>query len=162
MYGQNYSASGYGVYSSGNFAASGTKSCVVKTSKGPTLMYCQESPENWFEDFGEGQLVNGSCHIALEPLFLETVTIDAANPMHVFVQPNDEACAGLVVKKGVTGFDVVSPLDRDASGVFTYRVVAKRRGFEERRLDYCKAAETDSYLSPELREKELKETELRR
>ena len=43
--------SNYGVYCSGNFAASGTKSCIVKTSKGPAKLYCQESPENWFEDF---------------------------------------------------------------------------------------------------------------
>lgn len=30
-------------------------------------------------------------------------------------------------------------------------------GFEQKRLDYCKAAETDSYLFPELREKEQRE-----
>ncbi|MCU0612864.1 MAG: hypothetical protein MUE60_13885, partial [Candidatus Eisenbacteria bacterium] len=37
---------------------------------------------------------------------------------------------------------------------FDYRVVAKRKGFEEKRLDVCEAARTDSYLYPELREKE--------
>jgi hypothetical protein len=40
-----------------------------------------------------------------------------------------------------------------------YRVVAKRKGFEDKRLDYCEAAETDSYLYPELREQELRELE---
>jgi hypothetical protein len=35
--------------------------------------------------------------------------------------------------------------------------VPKRKGFGSKRLDYCAAAENDSYLYPELREKELLE-----
>ncbi len=158
VYGLSSSPSGYGVYYAGGLAGSGTKSCVVKTSKGPTLMYCQESPENWFEDFGEGQLVDGRCHIELDALFLETVTISEGNPMEVFLQPYHRSCAGLVVERGGTGFDVYNPLDASASGGFGYRVVAKRRGFEARRLDVCEAARTDSYLYPELREKERGES----
>jgi hypothetical protein len=127
----------------------------VKTSQGPTLLYCQESPENWFEDFGEGQLINGRAHIELDPLFLETVTIDEANPMKVFVQPQDMGCKGLAAMPGTTGFDVGELWGGTSNSVFTYRVVAKRKGFEAKRLDYCKAAETDSYLYPELREKLL-------
>ncbi len=42
---------------------------------------------------------------------------------------------------------------------FAYRIVAKRKGFESNRLDYCNAAENDPYLNPELREKELRELE---
>jgi len=167
--GQNYGVfgrsnsptGGYGVWCAGNFAVTGSKSCVVKTSQGPTLMYCQESPENWFEDFGEGQLVNGRCHIELDPLFLETVTIDGQNPMHVFIQPKGR-CHGTFVETGTTGFDVSEQEDGTSNIAFSYRVVAKRKGFENKRLDYCKAAETDSYLYPELREKELQELETRR
>src|SRR4030067_1496295 len=43
-------------YAAGDFAASGTKSAVVKTSSGEKLYYTIESPEVWFEDFGEGEL----------------------------------------------------------------------------------------------------------
>ena len=46
-----------------------------------------------------------------------------------------------------------------SSSRFRYRVVAKRKGFESKRLDYCAAAETDSFLYPELREKEQREYE---
>jgi len=155
-------AGGYALYASGNFAASGTKSCVVKTSQGPTLMYCQESPENWFEDIGGGRLVNGQAHVELDPLFLETVTIDKTHPMRVFVQLHDRNCNGVAVEKGLTGFDVVELKSGLSNGSFDYRVVAKRKGFESQRLDYCKAAETDSYLYPELRENELKELEAER
>jgi hypothetical protein len=157
--GHTNSTSGFGVYSSGNFAASGSKSCVVKTSKGPTLLYCQESPENWFEDVGEGVLADGHARIELDPMFLETVTIDAEHPMHVFVQLHDPECEGVAVKRGQTSFDVVE-LNAGTSGAsFSYRVMAKRKGFEAKRLDVCEAARTDSYLYPELREKEQQEIE---
>jgi len=162
VYGLALSSHGYGVYYSGGLAGTGSKSCVVKTSRGPTLLYCQESTECWFEDFGEGQLVHGRAHIELDPLFLETVTVDAANPIQVFVQPYHSSCAVLVVERGRTGFDVHNPLDDSASGAFGYRVVAKRKGFEQKRLDYCKAAETDPYLYREVREKLLRETEVKR
>jgi hypothetical protein len=66
-----------------------------------------------------------------------------------------------VVERGATGFDVYNPLDPLATGGFGYRVVAKRKGFEAKRLDYCAAGERDSYLYPELREKELREMGVR-
>ena len=160
VYGTTYSTDGIGVYYSGGLAGSGAKSCIVKTSQGPTLMYCQESPENWFEDFGEGQLVNGRCYIELDPLFLETVTIDAANPMKVYVTPNGPL-GEWWVEKGNNYFSLVTMNAVDGTR-FDYRIVAKRKGFESKRLDYCTVAETDSYLYPELREKELQELETRR
>jgi hypothetical protein len=152
--GINGSASGFGVYYTGNLGGTGSKSCIVKTSQGPTHLYCQESPENWFEDFGESRLVRGHAHIDLDPLFLETVTINEANPMKVFIQLLDE-CNGTRVVRGQTGFDVIELHDGESDAAFMYRVVAKRKGFEEKRLDFCEAGLTDSYLYPELREKEL-------
>ena len=98
-------------------------------------------------------LVDGRAHVELDPLFLETITIDAQNPMKVFVQLNGD-CKGVYVIKGASGFDVVELQGGTSSTAFDYRVMAKRKGFEQKRLDYCKAAETDSYLYPELRKKE--------
>jgi hypothetical protein len=146
----------YGVYYSNGLGGSGSKSCIVKTSQGPTALYCQESPENWFEDFGEGTLVNGQTHIELDALFLETVTINAANPMKVFVQLEGD-CNGVYVSKGVTGFDVVELKNGTSNVPFSYRVVAKRKGFEDKRLDYTAAGENDPYLYPEAAERMEKE-----
>jgi hypothetical protein len=154
------SPSRVGVYFSGGLAGTGLKSCVVKTSQGPTLMYCQESPECWFEDFGEGQLANGRAHVELDPLFLETVTIDAANPMKVFVELGG-ACEGVYVERGTTGFDVVELRDGTSSVPFVYRVVAKRWDFEAPRMEVCEAARTDPYLYPDLREKMREDYEAR-
>ncbi len=160
VYGLNSStAGGFAVYSSGDFAASGSKSCVVRISQGPTLLYCQESPECWFEDFGEGQLVNGRAHVVLDPLFLEAVSIDATNPMKVFVQPDDPECKGVAVVRGTAGFDVIELNGGNSSGTFAYRIVAKRKGFETKRLDVCEAAKTDPYLYPESREQQLRQLE---
>jgi hypothetical protein len=147
---------GCGVYYTAGLAGTGYKSCVVKTSQGPTLLYCQESPECWFEDFGEEQLMKGRAHVELDPLFLETVTIDESNPMRVFVQLRDD-CRGTYVKPGTRGFDVVELQGGTSSARFAYRVAAKRRGFEEKRLDFFQPGTADPYLYPELRGRELRE-----
>jgi len=158
VHGRSDSSAGYGVYYSGGLAGTGTKSCVVKTSQGPTLFYCQESPESWFEDFGEANLSNGRVHIELDPFFLEAVTIGSDSPMKVFVELGGD-CRGVYVERGKTGFDVIELQGGMSSVPFAYRVVAKRKGFEARRLDVCEAARTDPYLYPQLREKEMRELE---
>jgi len=143
-----HSSSGYAMYSDGNFAVAPgyTKSAIVKTSQGALKLYSQESPENWFEDFGEGQLSNGLIHIELDGLFLETVTTNDRHPMKVFIQLNDD-CNGVYVKRGTTGFDVIELQDGESNARFTYRVVAKRRGFENTKMEKCDDAliHTDSY-----------------
>jgi hypothetical protein len=151
---------GYGVYYSGGLGGSGSKSCIVKTSQGPTALYCQESPESWFEDFGQGTLVKGRAHVELDPLFLETVTIDAGNPMRIFVELGGD-CNGVYVAKGTSGFDVIELQGGSSSVPFDYRVVAKRRGFEGKRLAYCEEAESDPYLYPELKGEQSREFEER-
>ena len=135
-----YAPSGYAVYSNGNFAAvNGTKSAIVTTSQGNRTLYSQESPEVWFEDVGEGQLVGGLAHIALDPLFLETVTINDQHPMKVFIQLNDD-CNGVYVQRQTTGFEVVELGSGNSRAHFTYRVMAKRKGFETTRLEAAAAS----------------------
>ena len=64
----------------GNSVVIGTKSAIVATSQGNRTLYSQESPEVWFEDFGEGQLVGGLAHIALEPLFSKPSPLTTSTP----------------------------------------------------------------------------------
>ena len=131
---------GYAGYFNGNvyiddsLVVYGEKSAAVKVDNGEyRLLYSQESPEVWFEDFGEGELVGGRAHIELDPLFLQTVTINTQNPMKVFVQLTSGDPMNVVVNKGTTGFDVVAQ-DFKSSAKFDYRIVAKRKGFENVRL----------------------------
>lgn len=143
--------SGAAVYAAGDLVASGNKSAVLRTSRGHRLMSVIESPEVWFEDFGEGQLVNGRAHVELDPLFLETVTINAEHPMKVFIQLRDD-CRGTYVKASTTGFDVFELQGGTSNASFSYRVVAKRKGYEGQRLEETAVGEEDPTLYPELRE----------
>lgn len=139
---------GYGVYYVGGIGGTGEKSTIVKTSKGPVALYSQESPENWFEDFGEGRLNNGHCRIELDKLFLETVTVNDQYPVKVFIQLEDN-CNGVYVKKNNTGFDVHELQNGTSNAAFTYRVVAKRKGFEGLRLNLEEIGYTDGHLYPD-------------
>jgi hypothetical protein len=132
--GTTYSATNYGVYANGKLGASGAKTAVVSTSQGRRELYSQESPEIWFEDFGEGQLLGGTARIDLDPLFLETVTINDQHPMKVFIQLNDD-CNGVYVRRDATGFQVIELLGGASRAQFSYRVVAKRKGYDTIRME---------------------------
>ncbi len=131
---RGWSTNGYGVFSVGNFGALGTKNALVPTSQGHRKLYAQESPEVWFEDFGEGQLRGGKARIELDPLFLETVIINDKHPLKVFIQLNDD-CSGVYAQRQATGFEVTELRGGTSNARFTYRVVAKRKGFETARLE---------------------------
>jgi hypothetical protein len=158
VYGRTDSPNGYGVYYSGGLGGIGMMRSIVLTSQGPIGLDVVTAAGNWVEDFGEDRLVNGKCHVDLDPLFLETVTITAEHPMKVFVELGGE-CEGIYVERGSTGFDVTELRGGNSSVPFVYRVVAQKRGFENRRLEVVDAARDDPYLYPELREKLFREHE---
>lgn len=124
----------YSGYFNGNHViANGTKSASVGTSKGNQLLYCMESPEVWFEDFGVAYLVNGKAEVKLDELFMETVLIDEEHPMHVFVQVQGE-CNDVYVITGTDGFTVVEKEQGQSNIKFSYRLVAKRATFPDHRF----------------------------
>jgi hypothetical protein len=147
--------SAYGVYSQGDFALTGTKSASVPTTKGNQLVYCKESPEIWFEDFGFGELVNGTAHIRLDEMFLETITVDEKNKMHVTLQEQAET-QGLyyVVDTDNKGFTVKEKKNGRSNGTFSYSIMAKRRFYEDHRfgIDYNQPLEDNlskaKYVEP--------------
>jgi hypothetical protein len=111
----------------------GAKNAVVQTSQGSRLMYCQESTGVWFEDFGSGRLVDGIARVDLDPLFLETVTIDQQHPMKVFITLNGEAL-GVWVEKQQDHFIVRELMNGRSNAEFDYRVIAVRKTFEGVRM----------------------------
>jgi hypothetical protein len=147
--------SAYGVYSQGDFAVTGTKAASVPTTKGNQLIYCKESPEIWFEDFGFGQLVNGSAHINLDDMFIEAITVDEKNKMHITLQEQAET-QGLycVVDADNRGFTVKEKKNGRSNGTFSYSIMAKRRFYEDHRfgIDYNQPLEDNlskaKYVEP--------------
>jgi hypothetical protein len=124
-----------------NLMVSGTKNAVVPVANDKVaLLYAVESPENWFEDFGSGQLRNGVARIAIDPGYAETVNTGVA--YHVFLTPNAN-CRGLyVARKTATGFIVRELGQGHSNASFDYRIVAKRNGFESLRLEQLEANPT--------------------
>ena len=135
IFAQNEKANGYAGLFLGNFAVvTGEKTAhAFPHLPGPPEALCQESSEVWFEDFGEGQLMGGLAQVNLDPLFLETVTINDQNPLKVFIQLNED-CNGVYVQRQAAGFKVMELRRGNSNASFTYRVVAKRKGFENERL----------------------------
>jgi hypothetical protein len=117
----------------GDFFVTGSKSSLVMLpDQRAVALYAVESPENWFEDFGSGKLINGVTQIALDPAFAQTVNTEIA--YHVFLTPNAD-CKGLyVARKTPHGFEVRELGDGKSNISFDYRLVARRKGYEHLRL----------------------------
>jgi len=118
----------------GNLGCTGAKATIVPVEGGArkVALYGIHSAENWFEDVGSARLSKGEAVVKLESTFGETV--NAAAEYHLFLTPNGD-CKGLyVAQKGVTSF-VVRELGGGTSDIaFDYRIIAKRRGYENVRL----------------------------
>jgi hypothetical protein len=109
----------------------GSKNAVVHTPAGAKALYTEESTEVWFTDYGFGRLANGRARVLLDPSFAQTINPDA--PYHVFVQSYGDA--ELYVRGRTTlGFEVALRAG-DPNADFSYRIVAKRQGFESKRLE---------------------------
>ena len=120
-----YAAAFYGpVIVGGDFTVvGGAKSAAVPHPDGShRRLYCMESPESWFEDFGRGTLVCGEAVVPLDRDF--AAVVDAAE-YHVFLTGHDGRFDLSVSDQTANGFRVRAS-DR-ADGTFSWRVVAKRK-----------------------------------
>jgi hypothetical protein len=161
--GQFITTSGQGVYISAPAAqpglqvASGTKSAVVATSDGSRLLYAEEATEVWFADYGFGQLHKGEAVVAIDPIYGETVNLK--EPYMVFLEEYGDA--ELYVAERTPEKFVVRVGRGDPEVQFSYRIVAKRMGYESQRLERALWADDDPNLYPEKRlEWEARQAEL--
>jgi hypothetical protein len=123
----------FSINESGDMTAIGTKSAAVNTQDyGTRKLYAIESPQNWFEDFGSAQLVDGAVTVAIEPVFAQTVNL--TEEYHVFLTPLGD-CSLYVSEKTSQGFTVKAIGGGTCSITFDYRIVAKRPGYENLRLE---------------------------
>ena len=123
---------------------SGTKNAVVGTSDGSRLLYTEESTEVWFTDYGFGKLDDGAAIIPIDPMFAQTVNLED-EPYHVFVQVYGNAEV-YVTGRTPTQFEV-RLREGDPNAEFSYRVVGKRLGYEDHRLERAPWADNDLNLS---------------
>jgi len=71
------------------------------------VMHAPETPEFYFQDYGEGKLVNGKVHINLDPILAKNVAINDKHPLRVFVQLTGDCNGVYVTNETATGFDVI-------------------------------------------------------
>ncbi len=117
----------------GDLVCAGNKSAVVEVGDDLRRMYAIESSEIWFEDFGAGELSGGVATLSLDSLFAKTVDTNA--DYHVYLTPTND-CNGLYVKnKTSSGFEVRELGGGTSSAGFDYRIVAKRLGFADVRME---------------------------
>ncbi len=116
--------------------ANGAKNAAVPHPDGShRLLYCQESPEPWFEDFGEARLINGRAQVALDPDFIAVVHNDK---YFVYLTPEADSNGLYVSNKSGAGFEVREQRSGTSSLAFSYRVVAKRKDIPGPRLGKIK------------------------
>jgi len=119
---------------SANLTCTGVVAGIAQQADGKqTAIYAMESAENWLEDAGSGQLSSGSVRIELDPAFAQTV--NAGVEYHVFLTPNGDSKGLYVSQKTATSFEVHEQGGGTSSIAFDYRIMAKRKGYENVRLE---------------------------
>ena len=121
----------------GDVQVFGAKSAVVPHPDGTLRrLYCVESPEEWFEDFGAANLVGGRATVVFEKTFAPLVV---RNDYHVFLTPEGD-CRGLYVRRKTQGGFEVREMQKGKGTLrFSYRVVLRRRGGRGKRLERVEA-----------------------
>jgi hypothetical protein len=113
----------------GNLLVTGTKSAAVHFPDGTQrALYCMESPELWFEDFGTAKLTRGRAVVKLDADFAKVITRD----YRVFLSPEGD-CRGLYVRKSAGSFEVREFGGGKSNVAFSYRVVGRRRDITRHR-----------------------------
>jgi hypothetical protein len=154
-----FTSAGNGVYIStpnnktGLTVVGGSKNAAVPTTQGERLLYAEEATEVWFADYGFGRLEGGKAIISIDPIFAETVNLNQG--YHVFLQAYGDAEI-FVASRTPTEF-VVLGWDGDPNVEFSYRLVAKRIGHENRRLELAPWSGDAAHLYSE---KEAQDREL--
>jgi hypothetical protein len=129
----------------GNLQVSGQKSAVVPFPDGSRrALYCMESPELWFEDFGSAKLARGRAVVKIDANFAKVIK---RGDYRVFVTPEGD-CRGLYVRrKSANSFVVRELMGGKSSVAFSCRIVGRRKDIKQLR----RFAKIDMPLSPPTR-----------
>ncbi|MEI6815155.1 MAG: hypothetical protein WCL14_00995 [Bacteroidota bacterium] len=122
LYVNYYNGTEYKIISANSAAG---VSCSVPDMNGNfVVMHAPETPEFYFQDYGQAKLTNGFVHIELDPILAKNVAINAQHPLRVFIQLEDnENCKGVVIKNKTShGFDVMEMAGGSSNTPFQYQV----------------------------------------
>ena len=97
-------------------------------------LYSLESPESWFEDFGEARLVRGKAEVKLRADFAAVVKGD----YHVFITPYGDSNGLYVGARRRKSFVVREQGGGNSTLKFSYRIVAHRKDIAAPRMQKVK------------------------
>ena len=118
----------------------GPKSAAVPHPDGShRRVYCLESPESYFEDFGRARLANGRATVRLDPDFAAVVHSDDYD---VFLTPRGDTRGLYVTGQNRRTFEVREVQGGNGSLDFSYRVLARRKDIVGSRLERVVIART--------------------
>jgi len=134
FYAINSASNGCSIDGSGNINCTGAKNAVVPIDGGKRIvaMSAIEAPQNWFEDAGEAEMLNGSAVVNLD--YDYTQTVNTGLKYQVFLTPYGD-CKGLYVSnRTATSFEVHELGGGKANLNFGYRIMALRKNYEKVRF----------------------------
>jgi hypothetical protein len=103
-------------------------------------LYCMESPEVWFEDFGAAKLKRGRAVVKIDAGFGRVIK---RGDYHVFLTPRGD-CRGLYVRsQGGASFEVRELAGGKSNVAFSYRIVGRRKDIK----GYTRFAKIDARLA---------------
>ena len=122
--GQTNNPASFAGFFTGNVMITGTKSAAVPFPDGTRrALYCMESPELWFEDFGTARLKGGRTIVKLDADFAKVIK---RGDYRVFVTPEGD-CRGLYVRRKANSFEVRELMSGKSSITLSYRIVGRRK-----------------------------------
>ena len=105
----------------------GTVNTTVKDlNDNLVVLSCPEAPENLFQDYGTGKLVNGRARIAIDPIFAKNIVVNEKHPIKVFIQLEGDCKGVYVANKSQHGFDVIELAGGTSNTAFSWSIVANR------------------------------------
>jgi hypothetical protein len=132
-----------------NLVVWGTKSAAAKHTDGSyRLLYCVESAESQFEDFGEARLVKGRARVRLDGDF---AAVADTRRYHVFLTAYGDSNGLYVTNRTAQGFEVREQGRGTSSVGFSYRVVAKRKHVAIKRFQKIKPPKRPKIPAPLVR-----------
>jgi hypothetical protein len=122
--GQTNNPASFAGFFTGNVMITGTKSAAVPFPDGTRrALYCMESPELWFEDFGTARLKGGRTIVKLDADFAKVIK---RGDYRTFLTPEGD-CRGLYVRRKANSFEVRELMGGKSSITFSYRIVGRRK-----------------------------------
>lgn len=105
----------------------GSVSTMVKDANNERrILFAPEAPEILFQDYGTGQLKNGTVTIALDPVLTKNIFVDENHPLKVFIQLEGDCNGVYVTNKTAAGFTVKELKNGKSNTAFSWQIIANR------------------------------------